>query len=455
MQVHSKAVLPVAALTSVLVLGLAAPASAERAPGAGVGHGVGHGADLGRATLGPTDGWAAADGGTTGGTAATAAQVHHVDTWPELQAALGGADARGGTTPRIVHVHGELDAYERADGTRATCDAFAAEVGFDQDAYIAAFDAEAWEYTITPEELEALQDLQDDAAAVQARQTQQHIGSNTTLVGVGDDARIVGANLQIRDADNVIVRNLTVSDATDCFPEWDPSDTGAGNWNSRYDNISLRTSTHVWIDHNTLDSGALPPSQLDTVHGRPYEVHDGLLDITHGSDLVTVSYNVLGEHDKTMLIGSSDSRTDDRGTLRVSLHHNWFQDIGQRAPRVRYGQVHVYNNLYTQTKAEGFGYFWGAGRESRIYAENNDLYLAEGSDPADVVAYWGGESMTEVGTRINRRPASALALYNATAAPEEVLGVDAGWEPRWHDRIQPISAVRATVRVKAGAGVLD
>ena len=70
--------------------------------------------------------------------------------------------------------------------------------------------------------------------------------------------------------DNVIVRNLTVSDSTDCFPEWDPSDTGAGNWNSRYDNISLRTSTHVWIDHNTLDSGAIPPSELETVYGRPY-----------------------------------------------------------------------------------------------------------------------------------------------------------------------------------------
>jgi pectate lyase len=444
----TKTVLPLAALTSALVVGLVAPATA--ADGAGrSGH------DLGRAVLGATDGWAAAGGGTTGGSAATDAEVHHVDSWPELQAALGGAGAAASTTPRIVYVHGELNAYQRADGTLATCDTFAAEAGFDQDEYIAAFDPATWEYTITDDELEALQDRQDDAASAQARQTQQSIGSNTTLVGVGDDARIVGASLRIGNVDNVIVRNLTISDSTDCFPVWDPSDTNAGNWNSRYDNISVVNSTHVWADHNTLDSGAIPPSQLGTVYGRPYEVHDGLLDVTNSADLVTVSYNVFGEHDKTMLIGSSDSRVADRGRLRVTIHHNWFQDIGQRTPRVRYGQVHVYNNLYTQTTSEGFGYYWGVGRESAIYAENNDIYLAEGSDPAQVVEYWGGVAMTEVGTRINRRPVSALALHNAAETPERQIGDDAGWEPQWHDRVHPVQAVRAVVRTSAGAGVLD
>jgi pectate lyase len=451
-------VLPLAALTSALVLGLAGPAVAAApagpagARGADSADGAGRTSrDLGREVLGATDGWAAAEGGTSGGAAAPDAQVYHVDSWPELQAALGGAEARTSTTPRIVYVEGELNAYDRADATRATCDTFADEVGFDQDEYIAAFDPRTWQYTVTPEELEALQDLQDDAASAQAAQTQQYIGSRTTVVGVGDDAHIVGASLRIDGVDDVIVRNLTVSDSTDCFPVWDPSDTNAGNWNSRYDNISVVGSTHVWADHNTLDSGALPPSELGTVYGRPYEVHDGLLDVTNGADLVTVSSNVFGEHDKTMLIGSSDSRVTDRGKLRVTIHHNWFQDIGQRAPRVRYGQVHVYNNLYTQTTSQDFGYFWGVGRESALYVENNDVYLAEGSDPAAVVAYWGGVAMTEIGTRIDRRPVSALALHNA-AHPDQLIGDDAGWQPQWHDRVQPVQAVRATVRVTAGVG---
>ncbi|WP_447925780.1 pectate lyase family protein [Georgenia muralis] len=457
----TRTLLPLVAATSVIVLGLGAPASAERTDERsnngtfGVGQPRG---DLGRTVLGENDGWAAAEGGTTGGAAATEENVFRVDTWAELQAALGGPGARDNDTAKIIYVEGELNAFERADGTVTTCETFEEATGFSQDDYIAAFDPQTWDYTVTEDEREALQAHQDEAANAQAAQTQQHIGSNTTVVGVGDDARIVGANLRIRDADNVIVRNLTVSDSTDCFPEWDPSDTGAGNWNSRYDNISVWTSTHVWIDHNTLDSGAIPPSQLDTVYGRPYEVHDGLLDITHSSDLITVSYNEFGEHDKTMLIGSSDGRTQDRGTLRVTLHHNNWTDIGQRAPRVRYGQVHVYNNLYTQTTSEGFSYYWGVGRESQIVAENNVVELAEGSEPADIIALWTdlsrGEAMTETGTMIDGRWASALDLYNAAADTEDRIPSPATWDPTLHERIEPTPSVKATVELQAGAGVL-
>ena len=67
------------------------------------------------------------------------------------------------------------------------------------------------------------------------------------------------------------------------------------------------------------------------------QFHDGLLDIIRGSDLVTVSYNHFKNHDKGLLIGNSDSRADDEGKLRVTMHHNWFEDVKERSPRVRYG----------------------------------------------------------------------------------------------------------------------
>jgi pectate lyase len=474
----TRTLLPLAAATSAIVLGLGAPAAADKPDDKtdngtfGVGQPRG---DLGRAVLGENDGWAAADGGTTGGSAATEDNVFHVDTWAEFQEALGGSDARDNDTPKIIYVEGELNAFEQADGTVATCETFADQVGFSQEEYIAAFDPEAWEYTVTEDELEALQDLQDEAADAQAAQTLQRVGSNTTIVGVGDDARIVGGSLRIQGTqetvdgtrvptyvENVIVRNLTVSDATDCFPEWDPSDTGAGNWNSRYDNISVWTAKNVWIDHNTLDSGAIPPSELDTVYGRPYEVHDGLLDITHQSDFVTVSYNVFGEHDKTMLIGSSDNAADD-GYFHVTLHHNHWIDIGQRAPRVRYGDVHVYNNLYTQTKAEGFSYYWGVGSGAQIVAENNYFQLAEGTDPADIYAVWLNsrtwadqypEGVTETGTIVNGSWLSAVEAYNAQADADEQIPTPADWDPTLHERIEPTPAVQAKVPLQAGAGML-
>ncbi len=53
------------------------------------------------------------------------------------------------------------------------------------------------------------------------------------------------------------------------------------------------------------------PLDEDARHyfGVLYQLHDGLLDITNASDLVTVSWNRFLNHDKVMLIGSSDSAT--------------------------------------------------------------------------------------------------------------------------------------------------
>jgi pectate lyase len=75
-----------------LVVGAASSATAEPAGD------VGRPGELGRQVLAPTDGWAAAEGGTTGGAAAGVRNVYHVHTWQEFRAALGGDAARGDTT---------------------------------------------------------------------------------------------------------------------------------------------------------------------------------------------------------------------------------------------------------------------------------------------------------------------------------------------------------------------
>ncbi|GGN07712.1 pectate trisaccharide-lyase [Lentzea pudingi] len=138
------------------------------------------------------------------------------------------------------------------------------------------------------------------------------VASNKTIEGVGSSSTITGQGLNIANASNVIVRNLN-------FRSWGD------------DAVNVQYSTRVWIDHNTFSNG-----------------YDGALDVKRASDYVTVSWNKFTSHNKTMLLGHSDGNgSEDRGKLRVTYHHNWFDGTQQRHPRVRFGNpVHVYNNYY-------------------------------------------------------------------------------------------------------------
>lgn len=403
------------------------------------------------------DGWASEGDGTTGGSTADAEHTVTVRTWAELRAALGGTSARTETTPRLVRVVGTIDANESADtGELLTCDDYA-DPEYDEDAFRATYDPEVWGTDTDPSG--PLEEARLRSVVNQTAQIRQYLPSNVTLVGVGKNAHIVHANFLVRDVTNVIVRNLRISDAYDCFPEWSPGDAG-GTWNSEYDNIWVYGANHVWVDHLTLDDGENPPSSLPHVFGAKFEVHDGLLDITNAADLVTVSSTVFGEHDKTNLVGSSNSRITDRGLLRVTFHHNLWVNQGQRLPRVRFGDVHVYNNyyLYQGAKAAELAvYAWGVGVESRIVAEENAFSLAPGMDPADLVADWGGTMMEDRGSlilqpRTRPRYVNLVELHNEKYDPD--LGTDAGWDPVLHGRIQPAYAVPGVVLATAGSGRL-
>ena len=298
--------------------------------------------------------------------------------------------AAAGDQPKIIYVRGRIDANTNDHGKRLSCADYARD-GYTLDSYLATYDPDVWGRTEEP--FGPIEDARAASASTQAAQINIPIGSNTTLIGL-PDASIKGANLRINGETNVIIRGLTLTDAYDCFPAWDPTDGDTGNWNSAYDLISLTGATNVWVDHNDLSDGRNLDSTQPTYFGRPYQVHDGALDITNASDLVTVSYNLFHDHDKTMLIGSSDSRTTDRGKLRVTIHHNQFRDLGQRVPRVRFGQVDVYNNHYIETtRGDDYSYVysWGVGVESHIVAERNYLSLAPTVDRSTVIGRYNGD----------------------------------------------------------------
>jgi pectate lyase len=396
---------------------------------------------LGRQVLPPNDGWAAEGAGTTGGSAAPRENVHVVGTRAELVAAL------AAPAPKIIYVRGRIDGNTDDAGNPLSCMDYAAD-GYSLDAYLAAYDPAVWGMATRPSG--PLESARVASAANQARQIRMKVSADTTIVGLGR-AVLSGLNLQVDKVDNVIIRNLSFVDAADCFPLWDPTDGSAGNWNSAYDNVSVTGSTHVWVDHNTFTDGDNPDSAQPRYFGRPYQVHDGALDITNASNFLTVSWNRFADHDKTMLIGSTNNPANDRGKLNVTVHHNHFRDTLQRMPRVRFGQVHVYNNFYEVP--EQVSYVLGVGVESAIVAESNVFALDSAVDPSEVLFDWGGTVITArdnlLRTGRHAEPADLVALYNATHDPD--LGTDAGWTPTLHTRITPARHVPALVSRHAGA----
>jgi pectate lyase len=276
------------------------------------------------------------------------------------------------------------------------------------------------------------------------------VGSNKTIRGARDGGTgavtLNGGSFLLEGSNNVILQNLVVEDAWDANPEW----ADGGGWKSSYDNVTLRNSTHVWIDHCSFSDGDRPDdptdlrvpdgqggTKVDKKNGERYLHHDGLVDITVKSDWVTVSWSQLRDHDKTALIGAGDSETDDAGKLHVTLHHNYFRNSKQRSPRVRFGHVHLFNNVYEGDK-DVVSYAIGIGVFSNIYSERNtfdipggDLFGIEADSGAflDQGSWVGGK--TNVG---------ALTFKSkATATPVDY--------PYSLDEVSVVEAL-----VKAGAG---
>ncbi|OUM59351.1 polysaccharide lyase family 1 protein, partial [Piromyces sp. E2] len=162
-----------------------------------------------------------------------------------------------------------------------------------------------------------------------------NVNSNTSIIGMNKNSGIRGAGLIIKNARNVIIQNLKFN-----------SCLGVNK-----DCINAQKSTNIWVDHCEFYN--------DRNHGKDY--YDGLVDFTHASDYITLSWNYIHDHYKASLVGHSDSNGgEDSGKLHITYHHNYFKNVGSRLPSLRFGTGHIFNNVYENIQASSVNVRMGA-----------------------------------------------------------------------------------------------
>lgn len=133
-----------------------------------------------------------------------------------------------------------------------------------------------------------------------------------------------------------------------------------------YDNLCIDNCQRMWFDHCEFHDGM-----------------DGNFDIKNMSDFISVTWCTFSyekppkaggsggsaDHRYTNLIGSSDGATNDENKLRVTFQYCWWgEGCRERMPRIRYGKIHLANNLFSSSVANNC---IRAGFKADILAEGN------------------------------------------------------------------------------------
>ena len=171
--------------------------------------------------------------------------------------------------------------------------------------------------------------------------------SNSTVDGRGHEITIEKGGLYVNRVENVLITHLQIKKATD-------------------DAINIKyESKKVWINHVSLEDS-----------------EDGLIDITRGSTDVTVSWCRFDNHSKVMLISGGHESVIDKN-IRVTIHHNFFNETYSRHPRLRRGKVHAFNNLFRKVERNAItcSHYGECISEGNIFDTSSELIRTSGADP--------------------------------------------------------------------------
>ncbi|WP_437729931.1 pectate lyase family protein [Sorangium sp. So ce1335] len=238
------------------------------------------------------------------------------------------------------------------------------------------------------------------------------VASDKTIVGVGTSGELEGIGLNLRRSSNVILRNLKIHHVL--------ADTGNG------DGIHMDESRNVWIDHCELwaDSPAVNSDK---------DKYDGLIDATHESSNITISWSYLHDHWKGMLVGSSDNDDSDR---RITFHHNHFKNVNSRLPSYRGGNGHIFNNYFEDVPTSGVNSRVGAC----LRVEGNHFFNVK--NPITTLDSDAGGTH-----RIDN-------LFEQTTGTQK-SGADCTWTAPYDYPLDRAADVKAIVLAHAGVGKTD
>jgi pectate lyase len=188
--------------------------------------------------------------------------------------------------------------------------------------------------------------------------------SNVTIVGVGSGAVFDQLGIHVRESRNIIIRNVTIRNVK---KSGSPTSNGG-------DAIGMEKNVrNVWVDHTTL-----------LASGGESAGYDGLFDMKDNTQYVTLSYSTLRNSGRGGLVGSSES---DRSNGFITYHHNLYENIDSRAPLLRGGTAHMYNNHYVSLNESGINSRAGArAKVDNNYFKNSRDAL--GTFYTDQAGYW-------------------------------------------------------------------
>jgi pectate lyase len=238
-----------------------------------------------------------------------------------------------------------------------------------------------------------------------------YVGSNTTIIGK-TGASLEAMNLYLFTVSNIIIQNVTFKNyVTEC-------------------GIYVKfQSHHVWIDHCDFST--------DRSHGWDYWGKD--IGVAEGSDYVTISWSKFHDTNLSLLIGSvtSDAVAANTGKLHVTLHHNYWYNVGEREPTLVFGSIHMYNNYHLNNS----GYSIGARYNGMVRTDNE--YFSGCKKPlttnldGDPVGYFSGTSTN---------------IYSNCGANDITTSLST-WVPSYSYASLLTPAANVPAVVTAGAGV--